>query len=310
MSRAEATAVRVKAFAKINLTLRVLCRRPDQFHELRTVFQTISLADAISVQYQPADSTEISVAGSGIPDNLMVRAARLYLEAAGISAVVRFGLEKRIPMGAGLGGGSSDAAAVLLALPALAGKPLPYSVLMQVAQSLGSDVPFLLMGGAAAGLSRGEELYPLPDRRGDGLLIAPGIHVSTPGAYQALSPRLYAADQQHKLATFQKFVALANVAGHNDFEAVVFEQHPKLELLKSKLLQAGANVALMSGSGSSIFGLFNGRAESVLASSHFREETIFPFSFVRRSQFRAAWGKWLAPFTIPNTWPPRSRFAR
>jgi 4-diphosphocytidyl-2-C-methyl-D-erythritol kinase len=134
---------RLKAFAKLNLGLRVLYRRPDNYHELRTVFQTISLADELTVRFAPAPTTSISIEGTPeIADNLVERAARFVLETLEIDAEVRFVLTKNIPSGAGLGGGSSDAAAVLLALPALAGKIIAPEVLAQLASKLGSDVPF------------------------------------------------------------------------------------------------------------------------------------------------------------------------
>src|ERR1700733_5012560 len=124
--KAIARTVRVPAYAKLNLGLRVLYRRPDGFHELRTVFQTISLADLLDIEFTPARSTRVLIEGTpDIADNLVERACRLALEAMKVNAHVRFTLRKTIPMGAGLGGGSSDAAAVLLALPALARKTLP-----------------------------------------------------------------------------------------------------------------------------------------------------------------------------------------
>ena len=129
---------KVLAHAKLNLSLRVLYRRPDQFHELRTVFQTISLADEISISYRPSKETAVEIADNAIPDNLVERAARRCLEEMGVTARVHFTLKKRIPMGAGLGGGSSDAAAVLLALPALAGKVVPLERLAAIGASLGS----------------------------------------------------------------------------------------------------------------------------------------------------------------------------
>src|SRR5579864_7807607 len=177
---------RLLAFAKINLDLRVLYRRPDNFHELRTIFQTISLADRIEIAFTPSRRTAITVTGKvEIPDNLVARAARLCLDATCATGEVHFALEKRVPMGAGLGGGSSNAAAVLLALPAIAGRALEMSVLIRLAEELGSDVPFFLLGGTAVGLGRGTELYPLPDHPSlPALLITPGIHVPTPQAYR------------------------------------------------------------------------------------------------------------------------------
>ena len=299
--------VRVKAFAKLNLDLRVLYRRADHYHELRTLFHTISLADDLSIEYTPAEEVSIDVAGAAIPDNLVERAARACLAEWGVGGTVRCHLRKRIPMGAGLGGGSSDAAAVLLALPVLAGRPIAMPRLVEMATALGSDVPFFLEGGAAAGLGRGEELYPVSDRAYYALLVAPGIHVSTPGAYAALAGRLGDVPWRQKVSAFQEFVRNADGAGHNDFEAVVFAEHPKLELIKSQLCDAGAEWALMSGSGSSLFGLFRSREEAARARERFREDTTFPVALVSRQQYRRSWWRRLAPFALDKTWPPRSR---
>src|SRR6516165_9184065 len=168
--------IRVKALAKINLDLRVLGQRADGYHELRTIFQTISLADTLDICFTPARKSSIELRDShDIPDNLVVRAARLVLEAARVTGRVEMRLEKRIPMGAGLGGGSSDAAAVLLALPALAGRTKTLPSLPEIAAELGSDVPFFLLGGSAVGVGRGTELFPLADvPASHGLLLAPG----------------------------------------------------------------------------------------------------------------------------------------
>src|ERR1051325_3149126 len=180
---------RVPAFAKLNLGLRVLFKRPDGFHELRSVFQTISLADEIRIRFRRSRRTEIRMSGNvEIEDNLIVRAARLCLEEMRISAAIDFELDKRIPMGAGLGGGSSDAAAVLLALPALARKAIAPEQLLSLATQLGSGVPFFLLGGTVAVAGRGEELYPLENLyRRHVLLVSPDVHVSTAEAYRALS---------------------------------------------------------------------------------------------------------------------------
>jgi 4-diphosphocytidyl-2-C-methyl-D-erythritol kinase len=181
----------LRPLAKINLDLRVLHKNSDGFHEIRTVFHTISLADSLEVEYQPARPKEIVLDDpAAIPDNLVVRAAQATLDALGIAARVRMRLRKRIPMGGGLGGGSSDAAAVLLAIPALAGRLLPLEETMRIAASLGSDVPFFLLGGAAVGTGRGAELYPLPDLAPEPLLvIVPEVRVSTAEAYRALDLR-------------------------------------------------------------------------------------------------------------------------
>src|ERR1039458_8932806 len=147
---------RVRALAKVNLDLRVLAKRTDGFHELRTIFQTISLADTIEIAFTPGRRTAIALEDElKIADNLVTRAARMAMDAMRATGLIAMRLTKRIPMGAGLGGGSSDAAAVLLALPALVGKVLDLAELCDIAGQLGSDVPFFLLGGAARRITRG-----------------------------------------------------------------------------------------------------------------------------------------------------------
>lgn len=314
---------RVLAFSKINLDLRVLYRRPDQFHELRTIFQTVSLADRIGIAFTASPRTSIAVTGNvEIADNLIGRAAKLCLDAMRSTGEVRFELDKRIPMGAGLGGGSSDAAAVLLALPVLAGKVLEMPVLARLAAELGSDVPFFLVGGAAVGIGRGTELYPLPDRPAQhGLLVVPReVQVSTSEAYRLLSAELTVDSQQNKMVSFQSqawgwITARAGggerESGENDFEPVVFRQHPELERVKRRLLKLGAGPAMMSGSGSAVFGLFPGRSEVQRALPSFREERVFPITLVRRARYRSEWWKRLEKHTTrEKLWPPLSRYAR
>src|SRR4051794_15623347 len=245
---------RVRALAKINLDLRVLGKRPDGFHELRTIFQTVSLSDTLDIVFTKARRTEINLIDDlQIADNLVVRAARLLMDAMRVTGRIDMRLTKRIPMGAGLGGGSSDAAAVLLALPALAGRTLALPKLSAIGEQLGSDVPFFLLGGTAVGIGRGTELYPLPDSpRREGIIVAPGVHVNTAQAYRDLSPRLTTELQQNKIDSFQTLTwdTTSLASARNDFESVVFEQHPKLAGLKKQLVRAGASAALMSGSGS------------------------------------------------------------
>src|SRR5579872_4107339 len=178
--RARARSARVRALAKINLDLRVLGKRPDGFHELRTIFQTISLADTLDIAFTPARKTVVELDDAlGIADNLVIRAARMAMDAMRATGRIAMRLTKRIPMGAGLGGGSSDAAAVLLALPVLAGRCIDLPKLSALAGELGSDVPFFLLGGTAVGIGRGTELFPLPDAAArSGVLVAPDVHVN------------------------------------------------------------------------------------------------------------------------------------
>jgi 4-diphosphocytidyl-2-C-methyl-D-erythritol kinase len=304
----------LRALAKINLDLRVLGKRPDGYHEIRTIFQTISLADIIDVEFTRARRTAIQIDGDvDIPDNLIVKAATLSLDAMRVTARVKFRLRKRIPMGAGLGGGSSDAAAVLLALPALAGCRLALPRLMELAAELGSDVPFFLLGGAAVALGRGTELYPLPDSPPvRGLLIAPAVHVSTAAAYRALTPRLTTESQQNKIVSFQSqaWSELGAGACVNDFETVVFEQFPQLARLKRRLVKLGANPAMMTGSGAALFGLFRTREQVNRAAKSFFDERVFPISLVNRARYRSLWWRALRPHIEEKLWPPLSRSGR
>jgi 4-diphosphocytidyl-2-C-methyl-D-erythritol kinase len=321
---------RVPAYAKLNLGLRVLYKRPDGYHELRTVFQTISLADRIDISFTPTRITSIEVLGTpAIADNLAGKAAMSVVEATGLRGDIVLRLRKNIPMGAGLGGGSSDAAAVLLALPVLAGKTLGPDQVAFIAAQLGSDVPFFLHGGAALGLGRGEELYPLPDPpRARGLLVVPDIHSSTAEAYRDLSGTLTSIGLQNKLSSFQReiwrggdgSVAEKVPQVENDFEEVVFARHPALRAIKERLCQSGAQPAAMSGSGSAIFGIFPDpkklrRAEKFIAdyfiANHCIPETrVLPISFLSRAQYRSAWRRALKHHTEGTLWPPQSRYAR
>jgi 4-diphosphocytidyl-2-C-methyl-D-erythritol kinase len=304
---------RVRALAKINLDLRVLGARPDGFHELRTVFQTVSLADTLEIAYTPARKTTISLADPlAIADNLVVRAARLAMEAMRATGRIEMRLTKRIPMGAGLGGGSSDAAAVLLALPPLVGRGIALPKLSAIGEQLGSDVPFFLLGGTAVGIGRGSELFPLPDtpaRRG--LLVAPGIHVNTAQAYRDLSPRLTTELQQNKIVSFQSITwdTASLASARNDFESVVFEQHRKLATLKKQLVRAGATVALMTGSGSALFGLFPDDIGIARAIELLGAVQTFPIWLVGRARYRALWRRALKEHTTPGLWPLQSRYS-
>jgi 4-diphosphocytidyl-2-C-methyl-D-erythritol kinase len=289
---------RVRAFAKINLCLEVLNRRPDGFHNLRTIFQTISLADTIHIDAEQARRTQVDVASNvEIPgENLVFRAAHSVLEAIGRSARVRLVLEKKIPMGGGLGGGSTDAAAVLLAIPAMLGRPVPRERLMELGAGIGSDVPFFLIGGTAVGLGRGTELYPLPDATAvPVLVVAPAVHVSTAEAYSVLARGVEPAEAGCVSATER--AALAIACGRpvdewrclNDFEDAVLKRHSEIATARRRLQRAGAKAAMMTGSGASVFGLFASKQDRDSAASLFEAAKCFRASFVSRARFRAAW---------------------
>jgi 4-diphosphocytidyl-2-C-methyl-D-erythritol kinase len=309
---------RVRALAKINLDLRVLDKRADGYHELRTVFQTISLGDTLDISFSPARETSIRVT-TGVEiagRNLAERAAEDVLAAMGKTGRVEIRLTKRIPMGAGLGGGSSDAAAVLLALPVLAGRSLKLEALRSLAESLGSDVPFFLLGGTAVALGRGTELYPLEDGPKEyGLVVAPGVHVSTPDAYCDLdrARALTSEAVWHNINTFQSCVwergRGSSIPVRNDFETVVFARYPWLKTLKRRLERSGADRALLSGSGSALYGLFRDREAAGRARQSFQKEQVFPIQVVSRAAYRALWWRQLGEHTVERIWPPQSQYA-
>jgi 4-diphosphocytidyl-2-C-methyl-D-erythritol kinase len=321
---------RLKSLAKINLDLRVLAKRPDGFHNLRTVFQTISLADILDIRYEPARRTEITIADAlEIPNNLILKAAQLALHAMKTQARLHFTLIKQIPMGAGLGGGSSNAAAVLLALPVLAGRPLSLETLVQIGAQLGSDVPFFLTGGTALALDRGIELYDLPDlAREPLLLVLPGVHVSTGPAYGALGRSLTFTPLSSSINSFQAFVralgrkrsaVAASAFSANDFETVVFKQHPQIRKIAGRLRALGVpDVVRMTGSGSTIFALFSSkedrtRAERILDGDRvFKDCGIMEADLVSGKMYHRMWRRQLREHLDPNEvlWPPRSRYAQ
>ena len=324
--------VRLRSLAKINLDLRVLNQRADGFHELRTVFQTISLADTIEIEYERARRTVLEIDDRfKIADNLVLRAARATLDAMKISAHIRFRLKKSIPMGAGLGGGSSNAAAVLLALPVLAGRRVALQKLTSLGSELGSDVPFFLTGGTALAGDRGTKIHGLPDIAEEPiLLVSSGLHVATGPAYRALDDRfgtsLTSTVLSRKINNFQRFVRTlgetrsakaASAFSANDFEQVVFGQYPQLKTLRGKLWKT-VEAVRMTGSGSALFGIYGSAAERDLARKGleadrvFRECRVMPAKLVSGRGYQRLWRKQLAEHLGPNDsiWPPQSRYER
>lgn len=255
----------IQAPAKINLGLEILRRRADGYHDINTVFAAVGIFDEITL-HRRADGL-ITCRVEGDPeleageDNLCVRAARaLQAASADDSHGLDITLLKRIPMGAGLGGGSSDAAAVLAGAARLWNLRPEQGLLLDIAAGLGSDVPFFLRGGLAQAASRGEILAPVDLEFPYGvLLVNPGIHVPTPWAYRAVgrTGERPATDLVRHLRDAADDAGLLREHITNDFEAAVFAEHPVLPELKRRLYDAGAVLALMSGSGSTMFGLFS-----------------------------------------------------
>lgn len=328
--------VQLRSFAKINLDLRVLHRRSDGFHEIRSLFHTISLADRMELAFTPGRRLQVSLTCPGVDlpaeQNLAHRAALAFFDRAKVRGALEIRILKRIPMGGGLGGGSSNAASMLLALPALTGKRLPLGDLLELAATLGSDVPFFLLGGAAIAIGRGEELYPAPNLPPlPGLLVSPGISVSTPEAYRSLARQETTAASARIVREFSsQFVSLAEAPaqafhgaksgslpgifaagvglGINDFEGPVFRVHPQLRTWKSRLVRTGAMHAMMSGSGSSVFGLYATREAAKLAAKELPKGNVAEFRLVPRRQYRQAWQRSLRPYSN-QLWPPQPQIA-
>lgn len=292
-------SVRVPAYAKVNLRLDVLGRRADGYHELRTIFQAISLHDTLVLETKREPGIDLRIAGnpelSGEPaqDNLVYRAVHQLVRDMGLDHGVRAVLTKRIPVGRGLGGGSGDAAAALVGLLRLTGKRIEPARLLEIASSLGADVPFFLHGGRALGIGRGDEIYSLPDvPRRHVLVISPHeIAVPTKDAYQWLSEEL----TNHAGATkLMRFCALCwspqGGALSNDFEAAVFPRYPRLAAIKRELLQQGAAEASLAGSGSAVFGVYQHPAKARRAARAFPKDQVFLCSTLSRAEYRRKMG--------------------
>jgi 4-diphosphocytidyl-2-C-methyl-D-erythritol kinase len=253
------TALAVRAHAKINLDLRIVGPRPDRYHELRTIYQTLSLHDRLVFRVRRGPFA-IESAHPAVPrdaSNLVWRAAQTLWSASGRTGEVRgvvISIDKRIPAQAGLGGGSSDAAVTFVALNQLWRARLDAGDLARLATEVGADVPYFLVGGTALGLGRGELLYPLPDVPAMGVLVVkPSFGVSTADAYRWFAAARQPADTVQALAVPWHPGPLI-VA--NDLEPAVMQRRPAVLALRRALLRRRAEVALMSGSGSAVFGLF------------------------------------------------------
>jgi 4-diphosphocytidyl-2-C-methyl-D-erythritol kinase len=255
----------LRAFAKINLGLKILDRRPDGYHNIRTVYQTVALHDRLDiVLLKRTKRIRVECDHPGLPSgrtNLVYRACQLWKRARGFSGGIHVRLEKRIPLGSGLGGASSDAAAVLLGLECLTGNRMSLHARWNLSARLGSDVPFFLWGGRGLGVGRGEEVFPLPDLgRRHCLLVFPGFQVATPEAYREADRELTKARRGHRMLQFGAWSPLPLESwgpAENDFERVVFARWPGLARLKSQLIRAGAETASLTGSGSAVFALFS-----------------------------------------------------
>ena len=285
------------SFAKINWHLRVLGKREDGFHELVTVFQTVSLNDTL--HFEEADELELTCDDPNVPtdeQNLILKAARFLLEANRIKKGARIHLEKRIPSPGGLGGGSSNAAVALIGLQRLWEIDVDDIELNHIAASIGSDVPFFLHGGTAIGTGRGEVI----EESGDAderflLVVTPDDSVSTRDAFERLSLPTLTNEELNRILTVCRPEAESRDFRHavlkNDFEESVFFAHPEIRRVKETLLELGAVNAAMSGSGASVFAIFDKQETRQTAIKALDQESTwrkFAVATISRDQYREA----------------------
>ena len=298
------SSIRLPSFAKINLSLRVLGKRPDGYHEISTTLQTISLHDDLLFDSNVTGEIYLSCDDSQIPvaaENLVVQAARSLKDrySSDLGADIR--LHKRIPVKAGLGGGSSNAAVTLLALNKLWQLNASAEDLISIAAHLGADVPFFLYGGSAKGTGTGTTLTPLPDAELLHLIVLhPRASISTAEAYRALnSPALTSNMPIPILAgssnagQFSESSLRIMPVLENDFESVIFDMQPEIKRARSALIAAGAQSALLAGSGSSVFGIFVDRETQQRAVNEIRLEPgwrVFDCVTVSRFEYDRALG--------------------
>ena len=277
----------------------MLSKRADGYHDLDTIFQTVSLHDTIEMSPLNQPHIILSCNDRSLPlgqDNLVIRAARALQEGCVSNKGARIRLEKRIPTQAGLGGGSSDAAVTLIGLARLWNLSLTKEDLIAIASQLGADVPFFLFGGTARGEGSGDKLEPLADVAEKFLLIVkPNANVNTSDAYKALDERSLTTPNSKTILSSsvakQVFDRTDFGSLTNDFEVVAFDLAPEIRRAKAALLKAGASAALLAGSGAAVFGIFDSEHAQRRAIQAIELETgwrVFPCRTLGRSDYEAA----------------------
>lgn len=276
------TPFTIPAHTKVNLGLRVLRKRPDGYHDLDTVFQELDWGDEL--HFEPADKFTFKMSGLSFDDggnNICNHAHDLFVAATDKDFLVEISLDKKVPPGSGVGGGSADGAAVLKGLNQIAGYPLSTEQLLKLALELGADVPFFIEGGLQRGRGVGEKLEQLElGFKGFILLVFPPIHISTKQAFEALKIPLTPPKAPF---TFGRLLDKATLVRffENEFESVVFHIHPEIGTLKSDLLEQGAFFASLSGSGSTVYGIFDSleqaRAAQLFFINRYHTQITLPF---------------------------------
>jgi 4-diphosphocytidyl-2-C-methyl-D-erythritol kinase len=253
--------MKIRSFAKVNLGLEILRRRDDGYHDIRTLFQTVGLADVLEFEATTDGAVRLEGDDASIPwdgTNLVFRAARLLQERARTSPGVRIRVAKKVPPGKGLGGGSSNAALTLWALNKLWAAGLDAGTLGDMALRLGSDVPYFLEGGLCLGEGRGNVLTPLADLPPLPCVLAfPPYPIMTAEIYAGVRSSLTSEGKDSRIMRFLETRDFGLL--ENDLESVIFRRHPELGGLKKFLRDQGASLSLVTGSGSAVFGLFSGR---------------------------------------------------
>ncbi len=262
------SAISVSAYAKINLHLEVLGKRSDGFHDIISVFHPISLSDELLIEEIPR-SSECNVFSPlyKLPEeNTLTKAYSEFVSFTGIDRAVNVRLIKNIPVGAGLGGGSSDAASLLLVLNRIFDAGLSNEELKRIALKVGSDVPFFIENRASLVTGKGEKMKPVSVKPAYfGLLVYPEIHSSSKIAYSLLKRDELSSGFSSINPEDYCYQDCCDWPFFNSFEDVLFKEYPKIKELKQELLANGANFALMSGAGSSVFGLFKDEKKAELA---------------------------------------------
>lgn len=268
-------SIDLKAHAKVNIGLQVKDQRKDGFHNIHTLFQELELHDTVSIEKRPEgwglkiDDPRIPTDESNTCIQAYIEIKKRFPEIDGISIV----LKKTIPSGSGLGGGSSDAAAMLKGLRKLFDLPLDNKELSEMAVKIGADVPFFILGGTQIGNGIGDVLSPVSNSvEGFYLLIISDIFISTAWAYKALKKHLKDDIDRPNFAHFLESNNISNVIFDNDFERIVIPTYPKIGEIKEGLLETGASYASLSGSGSTVFGIFDEEAKAKQAESHFQKQ--------------------------------------
>jgi 4-diphosphocytidyl-2-C-methyl-D-erythritol kinase len=286
--------LRLRAFAKINTGLKILRKRADGYHEIRTIYQTITLHDRLEISIsRSGKGIGVECNNPAIPGgqgNLVYRACEAWAQACRWRGSIRVQIEKVIPLGSGMGGASTNAAATILGLERMTGDRLDFATRHKVAASLGSDVPLFFLGGRVLGCGRGEEVYPLCDLSPRAcLVIFPGFSVSTAEAYREAGLRLTEQAGSAYIDSFgawPQFPLMSWGPAENDFEKVVFARWPELARLKRQLIRAGAEVASLTGSGSAVYALFSSSRQMAHASKLIPKGWL---NFSARTQVRASY---------------------